>query len=661
MFEESRSPSPNSALVPSEWHTILQASNQVVLYNPTSHAISIRRSPGALSRAALPALCPYCHRVLSEDTGHTAVDDLDDVKLEDLARAANSSSRAPDYFQLLEVANETLSRPSTPPLTYETEEGEAQTSGEDGNAFTGENMADGYFRAFFKEECKLGMGASGSVFLCQHVLDGNPLGHFAVKKIAVGQSHAYLLDILKEVRLLEKLHHPNIISYHHSWLEACQFSSFGPKVPTLHILMQFAEGGRQVFHSPIASMFANLGLFSLDDFIEARQGRSSHQQPSSNSSTPEDSRTDRIRKFRALKHAPPEERERLRAELRTGSRVGSTRTWRAVHLLSAEETRSLFGDMVEGLSFLHDKSILHLDLKPGNVLLTWDDGKLIPRAMLSDFGTSRDMVTSSLRSGNTGTLEYTAPESLRSPSTGFLRQVDSKADMWSLGMVLHKMLFFRLPYLNATEAAETEGRLARLEQEVASYPGFQTSHNLRETFASRRLPFTYLFLLENLLKPLPQYRPSCERILTALRSGQLDPVTTPPSRSHNTSPGVLVPVVRQASPEFPSQIARSRSHTPERTRHLLQDTPNPREGNGSVSRGERETEKANMPTTHNDETNDHETPPVLQAASALAIADTMLRRVQPREHLTRMLTIRTLKGAILAYKVSLPLSRCPHI
>jgi serine/threonine protein kinase len=47
----------------------------------------------------------------------------------------------------------------------------------------------------------------------QHVLDGNPLGHFAVKKIAVGESHSYLLKILKEVRLLERLHHPNIITY----------------------------------------------------------------------------------------------------------------------------------------------------------------------------------------------------------------------------------------------------------------------------------------------------------------------------------------------------------------------------------------------------------------------------------------------------------------
>lgn len=39
-------------------------------------------------------------------------------------------------------------------------------------------------------------------------------------------------------------------------------------------------------------------------------------------------------------------------------------------------------------------------------------------------------------------LEYTSLESLPSPHTGLLHQIDSKADMWSLGMILHKLLFF---------------------------------------------------------------------------------------------------------------------------------------------------------------------------------------------------------------------------
>ncbi|KAG6838308.1 hypothetical protein C0991_000330, partial [Blastosporella zonata] len=77
-------------------------------------------------------------------------------------------------------------------------------------------------------------------------------------------------------------------------------------------------------------------------------------------------------------------------------------------------------------------------------------------------------------------LEYTSPESLPSPVTGFLRQIDSKADMWSLGMILHKLLFFRLPYRYAAEgdangesiSTDRESdKLERLEKEILDYSG----------------------------------------------------------------------------------------------------------------------------------------------------------------------------------------------
>ena len=73
-------------------------------------------------------------------------------------------------------------------------------------------------------------------------------------------------------------------------------------------------------------------------------------------------------------------------------------------------------------------------------------------------------------------LEYASPESLPSP-TGQLAQIDSKSDMWSLGMILHKLLFFRLPFPHASDSPRTDSRrdgkeLADiLEQEVLQYPG----------------------------------------------------------------------------------------------------------------------------------------------------------------------------------------------
>ncbi|GLB39208.1 putative protein tyrosine kinase [Lyophyllum shimeji] len=551
MSERSRPPSPNRAVVAlHEWQPVFHASNQVVLYNPKSHALSIRRA--IKSPRGTRSYCPCCKQILPDGFEPELPQFEEDFDRLDSDPAYHS--RASDYFQLLAIANETSSRPSTPP----------PPTPEERSTFPAEAMAEGYFNAFFQEEYKLGMGANGSVFLCQHVLDGNPLGHFAVKKIAVGESHSYLLRILREVRLLERLHHPNIITYHHAWLESCQFSSFGPKIPTLHVLMQWAEGG------------------SLDDFIDVRLGRpaqhihidplgpfssgqtTSHisaadlaaspvepvPPPSTLHEVPADlhSRSARIRAFRQFQRATPDERERMRRE-REGVRARG-QTWKAVHLLSADEVKSLFQDVVSGLEFLHNKSILHLDLKPGNVLLTWDEGKLIPRAMLSDFGTSRDMVRNSRgnRSGNTGTLEYASPESLPSPVTGLLHQIDSKADMWSLGMILHKLLFFRLPYRYASNGdangdpvsmCQERDKLDRLEKEVLAYPGFKSTPGLVTAFEARRLPRAFLVLLESLLNVVPSGRPSCERVAGAIKEGKLDPLKDDFAR---TGPSSLVPV-----------------------------------------------------------------------------------------------------------------------
>ncbi|KAJ7096638.1 kinase-like domain-containing protein [Mycena belliarum] len=566
------------ALVPTEpdWQPIFHLSNQVVLYNPTSHALSIQHSSNFTPRARPP--CPYCHQALPDDFEP-------DAELEDDAEYSEATFRASNYFQLLAIANETTSRPSTPPTPSETHSRR--------NTFPAEAMAEGYFKAFFQEEFRLGMGANGTVYLCQHVLDGNPLGHFAVKKIAVGDSHSYLLNILKEVRLLEQLHHPNIVTYHHAWLESCQFSSFGPKVPTLHVLMQWAEGG------------------SLDDFIDVRLGRGSqhiHIHPAgrlSGTSLPQApgadsldaspgpdqvSRSARIRAFREFQRAPPEQRERIREEL-ARTRSSGRQTWTAVHLLSADEVKNLFRDVVEGLAFLHDKSILHLDLKPGNVLLTWDEGKLIPRAMLSDFGTSRDMLhPSRSRSGNTGTLEYTAPETLPSPRTGLLQPVDSKADMWSLGMILHKLLFFKLPYQYASDGEALgskvgEGeKMDRLENEVLNYPGFKSNQTLVMQFETRHMPRAFLVLLEGLLHVAPAGRPSCERVSTAIRDGRLDPI--PPGHVRRPSgENSLIPAPRRSSsaevvavadgPQRPDDPARDEVKWEEEMKSQLLSLPAP--------------------------------------------------------------------------------------
>lgn len=101
----------------------------------------------------------------------------------------------------------------------------------------------GYYAKFFREECKLGSGGVGGVYLTHHILDDVMLGTYAVKKIPIGNSRSWLVQVLKEVRALEGLHHRHIVAYKHSWLETFKPSDFGPAVPCLFLLMEYANRG----------------------------------------------------------------------------------------------------------------------------------------------------------------------------------------------------------------------------------------------------------------------------------------------------------------------------------------------------------------------------------------------------------------------------------
>ncbi|KAF6081674.1 hypothetical protein HJG60_008714 [Phyllostomus discolor] len=93
------------------------------------------------------------------------------------------------------------------------------------------------------------------------------------------------------------------------------------------------------------------------------------------------------------------------------------------------EARPMFRQMISALHYCHRKNIVHRDLKPENILL--DDNLNIK---VADFGLSRDFTNYKLTTV-CGTFAYMAPEILE-------RQVydGPKADVWSLGVILYRML-----------------------------------------------------------------------------------------------------------------------------------------------------------------------------------------------------------------------------
>lgn len=98
--------------------------------------------------------------------------------------------------------------------------------------------------------------------------------------------------------------------------------------------------------------------------------------------------------------------------------------------------------LADGLAHAHERGILHLDLKPANILLT-DDGQ----PMLLDFNLSIDLNDPiSLQMARCGgTLPFMSPEQLEA-FRGGQRAMDGRSDLFSLGIILFEMLTGKAPF-----------------------------------------------------------------------------------------------------------------------------------------------------------------------------------------------------------------------
>jgi hypothetical protein len=101
----------------------------------------------------------------------------------------------------------------------------------------------------------------------------------------------------------------------------------------------------------------------------------------------------------------------------------------------AEVIRIVSG-ICSGLAHAHDSGIIHRDIKPANILLD-----LNANPKIGDFGLARP-ADRQIQEGEEifGTPHYTAPEVVSSP-----HGVDHRADIFSLGVILHELLTGRLP------------------------------------------------------------------------------------------------------------------------------------------------------------------------------------------------------------------------
>src|SRR5437762_1049792 len=151
----------------------------------------------------------------------------------------------------------------------------------------------------------------------------------------------------------------------------------------------------------------------------------------------------------------------------------TVRDYAKTHHLNARQRLEIVAKICDAVHHAHQRSLIHRDLKPGNILVD-ETGQ--PKIL--DFGVARVTDSDARATQETdlgqlvGTLAYMSPEqALANPL-----DIDTRSDVYSLGVILYELLAGRLPYtisrnLHESIQAIREEDPARLSAVNRTYRG----------------------------------------------------------------------------------------------------------------------------------------------------------------------------------------------
>jgi eukaryotic-like serine/threonine-protein kinase len=142
------------------------------------------------------------------------------------------------------------------------------------------------------------------------------------------------------------------------------------------------------------------------------------------------------------------------------------------HRLPIKERLRLFMQVCEGVQHAHQKAIIHRDLKPSNVLVEEVDNRPVPKII--DFGLAKaagqrltEMTMFSEAGAIVGTPDYMSPEQADRNE----RNIDTRTDVYSLGVILYELLVGALPIgSQELRAAGMEAMLQKICQQEPPRP-----------------------------------------------------------------------------------------------------------------------------------------------------------------------------------------------
>ena len=226
--------------------------------------------------------------------------------------------------------------------------------------------------------------------------------------------------------------------------------------------------------------------------------------------------------------------------------------------LPLEEALPILRQVAGALDYAHSRSIVHRDVKPGNVLLA-ESGDQKPIVKLVDFGIARAQEAQSgarlTRAGMiVGTPEYMSPEQAGSGPV-----VDGRSDQYSLAAVAYEMLCGHPPFvmgLNGSAVTVIMSHIREQPRPLADLlPGVGVGANLAVLKALAKTPEERFSSCQDFVEAMEQ---SASSVLTSSHFAR--PSATPPSAVLSSRP--QVPVERLPGASAPAMpLAASPAHT----------------------------------------------------------------------------------------------------
>ncbi|CAL1296337.1 unnamed protein product [Larinioides sclopetarius] len=302
---------------------------------------------------------------------------------------------------------------------------------------------------------KLGKGGFGHVWKVKNKLDSRV---YALKKIPLNPSNKQLnRKIMREVKLLSRLNHENIVRYYHSWIEAVSIQDQSGQQGMNGDVSESEKNTFEMTESSIQWKIDDKDLSSSDDesFIVFEESSNDDNQQvkkigtiacdssSIDQETLNSGRNTPEIKIRQFMYIQMEfcEKSTLRTAIDNGLHKDRSLVWR------------LFREIVEGLHYMHQQGVIHRDLKPVNIFLDSND-----HVKIGDFGLATDVISKSAvndtscidleplsrsevvdgtQTGRVGTTFYVAPEITASGKVSY----SQKVDIYSLGIIFFEMCY----------------------------------------------------------------------------------------------------------------------------------------------------------------------------------------------------------------------------